>query len=100
MRQSLAKGTRRALRRAVGTAAVESLTDMEAAINGQGLAVTQVRADIAALARDHAVFKKSTNEQIEALKHDCEFQSGRVDRVMVLISRSLSAWFRRTFGVA
>lgn len=52
------------MRRAVGTAAVESLTDMEAAINGQGLAVTQVRADIAALARDHAVFKKATTEHL------------------------------------
>lgn len=67
MRQSLAKGTRRALRRAVGTAAVESLTDMEAAINGQGLAVTQVRADIAALARDHALLKKQHTGEVSAL---------------------------------
>lgn len=67
MRQSLAKGTRRALRRAVGTAAVESLTDMEAAINGQGVAVTQVRADVAALARDHAVLKQEYRAYVVAM---------------------------------
>lgn len=58
MRQSLAKGTRRAIRRAVGPAALETFGQMEAGLTHTAATLSLLRSDVSALARDYAVSKQ------------------------------------------
>lgn len=60
MRQALAKGQRREIRRAFGAAALETLSDQEQATGLLANGLRGVHQEVAALALDHATFKKDS----------------------------------------
>lgn len=66
MRQSLAKASRREIRRAFGAQAIGVVDRQADAISSLGIALNAVRADVAELAKDHAVLKQATRAGLEA----------------------------------
>lgn len=92
MRQALAKATRRDLRRAVGVSAIGTIQQIERASNG-------LRADVVAIARDHAFLKADTRESYETLKRQSDALTAKVDFLWAehdtLIA--LLQWYQRGF---